>query len=116
MMAYGLTGKDLIHILMALKQFPRIEQALIFGSRAKGTHKAGSDVDLALKGKALNYQDITRLSALLNEELPLPYFFDVIHYETLDNAALRAHIDRVGQIIYSRKKREAALLPQHNSR
>ena len=74
-MAYGLTERDLAHILSALRQFPQIEQALIFGSRAKGTCKTGSDVDLAIKGKAITYQDVTRLSDLLNERFPLPYFF-----------------------------------------
>ncbi len=99
-MAYGLTERDLAHILSALRQFPQIEQALIFGSRAKGTCKTGSDVDLVIKGKAITYQDVTRLSDLLNERFPLPYFFDVAHYEDIDNPALIAHIDRVGQIVY----------------
>lgn len=99
--AYGLSSRDMAYIVEALKQFSGIEQALIFGSRAKGTHKIGSDVDLALKGNTLTYLDITRLSNLLNETLALPYFFDLLHYETLDNAALVAHIDRAGKLLYS---------------
>ena len=97
---YGLTDRDLAQILAALHQFPQIEEALIFGSRAKGNYKLGSDVDLAIKGKNITYREVIRLSTLLNEDLPMPYFFDVVHYETLDNPALTDHIDRVGKNIY----------------
>lgn len=95
-MAYGLTNKDMIQILTAVRMFPDIEEVLIFGSRAKGNYKRSSDVDLAIKGKNISYQTVTRLSTILNEDLPLPYFFDVVHYESLSNPALRDHIDRVG--------------------
>lgn len=93
----GLTEADMNHIRAAIKQFPEIEDAVIFGSRAKGTHKKASDVDLAIKGHAVTPETIQRLSFLLNEELPLPYFFDVIHYESLENQLLVEHIDRVGK-------------------
>lgn len=93
----GLTQTDISRITAALKQFPEIDDALIFGSRAKGTHKKASDVDLAIKGRAVTGETIKRLSFLLNEELPLPYFFDVVHYETLENRQLIEHIDRIGK-------------------
>jgi len=100
MTTFGLTDRDIAQILAVIRKFPQVEKVLIFGSRAKGNYKPGSDVDLAVKGKNIGYRDITRLSVSLNEDLPLPYFFDVVHYETLDNVALIAHIDRVGKIIY----------------
>jgi len=95
----GLTQADMRRITAAIKQFPDIEDAVIFGSRAKGTHKKASDVDLAIKGRTVTPETIQRLSFLLNEELPLPYFFDVVHYETLENQLLVEHIDRVGKSI-----------------
>jgi predicted nucleotidyltransferase len=95
----GLTEADMNHIRAAIKQFPEIEEAVIFGSRAKGTHKKASDVDLAIKGRAVSPETIQRLNFLLNEELPLPYFFDVVHYEALENRLLTEHIDRVGKSI-----------------
>lgn len=95
----GLTEADMNHIRAAIKQFPEIEEAVIFGSRAKGTHKKASDVDLAIKGRAVTPETIQRLNFLLNEELPLPYFFDVVHYEELENRQLVEHIDRVGKSI-----------------
>lgn len=98
-MVTGLTEADINHIRAAMKQFPEIEQAVIFGSRAKGTHKKASDVDLAIKGRSVTPETIQRLHFLLNEELPLPYFFDVVHYESLENRLLVEHIDRVGKSI-----------------
>ena len=97
MMDTGLTQTDIERITAAIKQFPEIEQAVIFGSRAKGTYKKASDVDLAIKGRAVTGETIKRLSFLLNEKLPLPYFFDVVHYESLENRLLIEHIDRVGR-------------------
>jgi predicted nucleotidyltransferase len=101
MMDAGLTQADIRLIMGAIKQFPEIHEALIFGSRAKGTYKKGSDIDLAIKGKAVSSETIHRLSFLLNEELPLPYFFDVVHYETIENQALIEHIDRIGTPLFS---------------
>jgi predicted nucleotidyltransferase len=98
--SHGLKKRDVEFILTAVKQFPEIEQAIIFGSRALGNYKRGSDVDIAVIGKELTDKTITRLSALLNEDLPLPYFFDVVSYEKLKNEALKKHIDSKGYIVY----------------
>jgi predicted nucleotidyltransferase len=95
----GLTETDISLIAAAIAQFPEIEDALIFGSRAKGSYKKASDVDLAVKGRAVSNETIKRLNFVLNEELPLPYFFDVVHYESLENQLLVEHIDRVGKSI-----------------
>jgi predicted nucleotidyltransferase len=95
----GLTETDISLIAAAIAQFPEIEDALIFGSRAKGSYKKASDVDLAVKGRYVSNETIKRLNFVLNEELPLPYFFDVVHYESLENQLLVEHIDRVGKSI-----------------
>jgi len=95
----GLTQADIDRIAAAIKQFPEIDDAVVFGSRAKGSYKKASDVDLAIKGRAVTPEIIQRLNFLLNEELPLPYFFDVVHYESLENRQLVEHIDRVGKSI-----------------
>ena len=96
MMDTGLTHADIKRIAAAIKQFPEIDDAVIFGSRAKETYKNASDVDLSIKGRAVTSETIKRLNFLLNEELPLPYFFDVVHYESLESQQLVEHIDRVG--------------------
>lgn len=95
-MKYGLIDRDFIHINAAIQEFPEIEKVILFGSRAKGNYKKGSDVDLAIKGDRLTYEITARFADCLNEEKPLPYFFDVVHYEAIADLMLKAHIDRVG--------------------
>ena len=103
-MAYGLSERDLNLIVDSASAFPEIEQLILFGSRAKGTQKPGSDVDLAIKGESVNDATAIRLSAVLNEEQPLPYFFDVLHYEAISTTELAEHIDRAGVLIYAKAK------------
>jgi hypothetical protein len=56
---------------------------------------------LVIKGRGITRKDVRHLHFLLNESLPLPYFFDVVHYETLQSQELIEHIDRVGKILYT---------------
>ncbi len=98
---FGLLKRDEEIIIEALSKVSNIDFGIIFGSRAIGNYKNGSDVDIALKGN-LNVELLIQLSNQLNEELPLPYYFDVIDYSTISNDALRAHIDKFGKIIYSK--------------
>ena len=83
-------------IAAVLSQEPKVEQAFIFGSRAKGNFRNGSDVDLALKGEELDFNTISRISYQLNEETTMPYQFDVLNYHTIKEPALIKHIDRAG--------------------
>ena len=102
--SYGLTEDDMAKIAEAIRQFDEIAVVVLFGSRAKGNYKPGSDVDLAVKGDRITPRTIAQLAGLLNEELPLPYCFDVVDYSTLENQPLADHIDRVGVTIYDRAK------------
>ena len=98
---YGLSDSALEQVTEAIRQFDQIVAVVLFGSRAKGNYKPGSDIDLAVKGDRVSPRIVAQLADCLNEETPLPYFFDVVHYETLDNQVLVDHIDRVGIVIYS---------------
>ena len=100
-MTLGLSGKELNMITLVFKKFPGIEEALLFGSRAMGTFKPGSDVDIALKGQ-VTLQDVARAKALLEEESPLPYTFDVVDYHTIETPEFKKHIDQHGRSIYKR--------------
>lgn len=66
----GLLEDDTKHILDAVHTLPEIEQLILFGSRAKGTYKSGSDVDLVVKGEQVTYDTVVKLSGLLSEEKP----------------------------------------------
>ncbi len=100
---FGLRQEDLVYIVSILQQIPQIEQAFIFGSRAKGTYKPGSDVDLAIAGSAITFDTVAHLHYLLEEESPMPYFFDVVDYTHLQHQALKDHIERVGKVIYNNR-------------
>lgn len=97
-MTFGLPADTLRQIRSALQQFPQIEQAVIFGSRAMGNYQQGSDVDLALMGN-IDTHTVLEVSALLNERLPLPYHFDVVNYHRT-HTDLQKHIDQEGKILY----------------
>jgi predicted nucleotidyltransferase len=106
-MPYGLADKYLTQIIDAADKFKDIETVILFGSRAKGNYKPGSDVDLAIKGNRLREQTITQLADFLNEETTMPYFFDVVDYGSLDNPQLIAHIDRRGIVIFQKPEKNS---------
>jgi predicted nucleotidyltransferase len=97
---HGLTKQDIQYITEAIRRFPEIEEAIIFGSRAIGNNKKSSDVDLCIKGSKINSKIVLALRDLLDEEYPLPYFFDVIHYEQITNEELKKHINEIGKRLW----------------
>lgn len=94
---FGLHENDMDQITKALRINHEIERAWIFGSRALGNYKKGSDVDLCISGESISDKTISMVNELLNETYPLPYFFDILHYETLTNEKLKEHIDVNGK-------------------
>lgn len=99
---YGLLDRDFKYILEAVKQYPEITEVVLFGSRALGNYKKGSDVDLAIIGEKVDRKVIRRLSDDLEEKYPLPYFFDIISYDEISNEELKRHIDSLGKSIYKK--------------
>lgn len=101
-MNFGLEQIDFNEILEIITQFPEISKVIVFGSRAKGNHKKGSDVDLAILGKNITQNTLLKLSEKLNSESLLPYFFDIVHYTNINNKELKEHIDRIGKEIFKK--------------
>lgn len=99
---YGLLERDIRYIKKALEQCEEIEKAIIFGSRAMGNYKNGSDVDIVVLGELISNNTILKLNDYLNEIYPLPYFFDIINYNSITNENLKKHIDIEGKIIYKK--------------
>jgi len=97
---FGLREDDIASIRHILSSYPEVRTGLIFGSRAKGNFKNGSDVDIALKGNDLTFKLILKISTELNEETLMPYHFDVLNYHTIQNEELIHHIDRIGVPFY----------------
>ncbi|MFA6293330.1 MAG: nucleotidyltransferase domain-containing protein [Victivallales bacterium] len=94
----GLSEKEQELIQKLLSQHTEVTGAILFGSRAKGTAMASSDIDLAIEGLESPLQAEAIASEL--EELPLPYRFDVKALTAIQSPALREHIERVGLRIY----------------
>lgn len=99
---FGITLESFSLILAVMKRFSQIEIVFIFGSRALGTAKKGSDIDLCLKGENVTAALAMDVAAILNEQIPIPYHCDVLSYNDIDNLDLLDHIDRAGIKIYER--------------
>lgn len=99
-MKLGLSRFDMDYIISALSKFNEIERAVIFGSRAKGNYKEGSDIDIAIYGDNITFDTLSSLHSILEDQGPLPYLFDIVDYTHLDHKELKEHIDRAGVAIY----------------
>lgn len=97
---FGLKQKDFKLILEVLGKFPSVKKAYIFGSRAKGNYKKGSDIDLAIFSDPKTIDVANRVAIQLNEYTSLPYIVDVVNYYSTENEALKKHIDTFGVLIY----------------
>jgi predicted nucleotidyltransferase len=92
---YGIPEADLEKLIYVLQKNPKIETAVLFGSRAKGNFEPGSDIDIALKGNNLNLKDILNAKIEI-EKLYLPWKTDLIIYQRIKEDALIEHIKRMG--------------------
>jgi predicted nucleotidyltransferase len=97
----GLSETTLANVHSILASCPEVESALVYGSRAKGNYKPGSDIDLTLKGEALTQDMLSRLVGQF-EESNLPYQVDLSILRDINNPSLREHVERVGKVIYQR--------------
>ena len=98
---YGLTDKSYHELLQILASIPEIEEALIFGSRARGDYWRASDVDLSIKGKDFDRHTLARLNdKLYNSHIPL--FFDTHLYANIQHPQFKASVDRDGKVLYRR--------------
>jgi predicted nucleotidyltransferase len=98
---YGIPESDLNALISELKKNTEIDEIILFGSRAKGTFRNGSDIDIALKGGNLKLNDILD-ATLVIDKLLLPYKLDLVIYTRIEEPALIEHIKRVGKILFKR--------------
>lgn len=98
---YGLSAETIEKIQAVFKAFPQIEQATIYGSRAKGSAEVGSDIDLTIIGDELTEQQMIKVEMAL-DELMLPYTIDLSDLDKIKNQELIDHIKRVGKLFYQR--------------
>ena len=105
-MNHGLTSATVDRIRSVLAGFPEVEKAVLYGSRAKGAHKRGSDIDLTLFGSGLNASVVSQINSGL-DDLLLPQKIDISIFAKISHSDLIDHIRRMGVVLY--EKQRAAL-------
>jgi len=100
-MQFGLSDNVIDEINSIFKKYPSISKVIVYGSRAKGNYRTGSDIDLVIFDANNDYK---LLAKLMNEldDLLLPYMIDLSFYDEIDNPNLKEHIDRIGIAFYEK--------------
>ena len=107
---FGLKAKHIDAINACFAQYPQIEQVILYGSRANGNYKNGSDIDLTIVGD-LDYNNLLKLENQL-DDLLLPYKMDLSLKHKITNPDLLEQIERVGKVFYEKEKQPAVHEPQ----
>lgn len=101
-MKFGLNEHTIERIVEVIRKHPEVEEAIIYGSRAKGTHKPSSDIDLTLVGEQVTLEIMNKISWQL-DDLLLPYTIDLSIYHHIRQPDLLDHIKRVGIPFYEKQ-------------
>lgn len=99
---YGLKETHINKITSLFANYPDIYKAILYGSRAKGNYREGSDIDISLVGDKLDLNKLLRIETEL-DDLLLPYNIDISIFDKIENQELIQHIKRVGIILYEKK-------------
>ena len=100
---YGLSERDTQTLFGIFNRFQEVENVYLYGSRAKNTHKLGSDIDLAIMNEGVSEKTVRNIKAEI-EDSNLPYFVDITNFTTLNHKELAEHIQRVGISFYNKNK------------
>jgi uncharacterized protein len=95
---FGLPPRTLSLLREVLGKHPGIQRAIVYGSRAKGNFRPGSDIDLTLDAPELQFSELLRINGEL-DDLMLPYTIDLSLLKQIDNPSLLSHIERVGKLL-----------------
>lgn len=99
-MEFGLKNQEIKALRDVLASVPEVEEAIIYGSRARGTNRISSDIDMTLKGSNLTCLQLALLDAKI-DDLYLPYFVDLSLFSMIKNTDLIESIEREGKVLYS---------------
>lgn len=101
MMEFGLKQETIDKINSVFRKHPEIDKVIIYGSRAKGNFRKGSDIDLTLIGNDLEYDLVGTIDSEI-DDLNTPYLFDISIFKLLNSPSLEEHINRVGKVFYKK--------------
>ena len=98
---FGLKESTIEKIISVFVKYTKIKKVLLYGSRAKGNYRNGSDIDLTLIGDELSYSQLGNLESDI-DDLFLPYSFDISIFKDIDNPDLVDHINRIGVVFHEK--------------
>jgi predicted nucleotidyltransferase len=98
-MKFGLSDTVIKELQDVFRRYTNIEKVLIFGSRSKGNFREGSDIDLAVIGQGVDYNQLLSILCEI-DDLELLYSVDLIDYNKKKGTPIGDHIDRVGKVFY----------------
>lgn len=98
----GLSEPVILKICEVFQRYPQVEKAVLYGSRAKGAHETGSDIDLTLHGGTDLTLNVLLLIADDLDDLFLPYTFDLSIFRDITDPDVTEHIQRVGVAMYEK--------------
>ena len=98
-MKFGLSDTVIRELQDVFRRHANIKKVLIFGSRSKGNYRTGSDIDLAIVGDGIDYNQLLGILCEI-DDLELLYTVDLLDYQKKKGTPIGDHIDRVGQIFY----------------
>ncbi|MXV75572.1 nucleotidyltransferase domain-containing protein [Candidatus Poribacteria bacterium] len=101
-MQYGLSAQTLQKIRDVLVRYPQVEEAVLYGSRARGDYKNGSDIDLTLRGNVeLTHTILSQIANDLDDQL-LPYIVDLSIFKNIRNSEMIEQVEQVGVALYKK--------------
>ena len=106
---FGLKPEAITKINQIFAEYAEISKAILYGSRAKGNYRNGSDIDLTLISDHLNHRQLLQIQNQI-DDLLLPYSIDLSVFSTIDNLHLIEHINRVGITFYEKATSTATLI------
>ncbi len=102
-MLYGLREHTIKAIQSVFANYANIDKAILYGSRAKGNYRNGSDIDLTLVSETLDFSTLLKIENEL-DDLLLPYKIDLSVFHKIENPDLVDHINRVGKVFYEKDR------------
>jgi len=99
---FGLRESTIERIRGGLSGYPEVRQVIIYGSRAKGNYRNGSDIDLTIQGEKVTLSELMKIETEL-DDLLLPYKIDLSLPHKINDPSLLDHIKRVGTVFFEKE-------------
>ncbi len=106
----GIPQADSQRLLQLIHTHPLVQSVVLYGSRALGRQRAGSDIDLCLEAPSMGLGELLELGAAL-DDLLLPWQIDLQLRHLIAHEGLLAHIERAGQLLWERPQNASAPQP-----